>query len=172
MPQEVSISYQAVKSKVYKLVDAMVEGDKNPVEVQESIRRWWNLIHPSDRAVAQKYLLMVLEKSNPPWDPSCSASRTPRNRSASAAWKSSAFPPGPIEQPSAARSKHLKKPKRPGTSRAFSLWPPPPCHPDRSAAKRAQGPFIALASLRSGRDDKGVGATKKRPGWCRASLVS
>ena len=29
MPQEVSISYQAVKSKVYKLVDAMVEGDKN-----------------------------------------------------------------------------------------------------------------------------------------------
>ncbi len=64
MPQEVSISYQAVKSKVYKLVDAMVEGDKNPVEVQESIRRWWKLIHPSDRAVAQKYLLMVLEKSN------------------------------------------------------------------------------------------------------------
>ena len=54
MPQEVSISYQAVKSKVYKLVDAMVEGDKNTVEVQESIRRWWNLIHPSDRAVAQK----------------------------------------------------------------------------------------------------------------------
>ena len=44
--------------------DAMVEGDKNSVEVQESIRRWWKLIHPSDRAVAQKYLLMVLEKSN------------------------------------------------------------------------------------------------------------
>lgn len=64
MPQEVSISYQAVKSKVYKLVDAMVEGDKTPAEVQESIRRWWKLIHPSDRAVAQKYLLMVLEKSN------------------------------------------------------------------------------------------------------------
>ncbi len=64
MPQEVSISYQAVKSKVYKLVDAMVEGDKNTIEVQESIRRWWKLIHPSDRAVAQKYLLMVLEKSN------------------------------------------------------------------------------------------------------------
>jgi len=64
MPQEVSISYQAVKSKVYKLVDAMVEGDKTPAEVQESIRRWWKLIHPADRAVAQKYLLMVLEKSN------------------------------------------------------------------------------------------------------------
>jgi hypothetical protein len=42
----------------------MVEGDKNSIEVQESIRRWWKLIHPSDRAVAQKYLLMVLEKSN------------------------------------------------------------------------------------------------------------
>src|ERR1700737_147475 len=64
MPQEVSISYQAVKSKVYKLVDAMVEGEKSPTEVQESIRRWWSLIHPCDRAVAQKYLLMVLEKSN------------------------------------------------------------------------------------------------------------
>src|SRR6476469_9380201 len=64
MPQEVSISYQAVKSKVYKLVDAVVEGDKNSAEVQESIRRWWSLIHPSDRAVAQQYLLMVLEKSN------------------------------------------------------------------------------------------------------------
>src|ERR1700687_4493413 len=64
IPQELSISYQAVKSKVYKLVDAMVEGDKNTLEVQESIRRWWKLIHPSDRAVAQKYLLMVLEKSN------------------------------------------------------------------------------------------------------------
>jgi len=42
----------------------MVEGDKNTADVQESIRRWWGLIHPSDRAVAQKYLLMVLEKSN------------------------------------------------------------------------------------------------------------
>src|SRR5438094_9632358 len=64
MPQEVSISYQAVKSKVYKLVDAMVEGDKSPIEVQESIRRWWKLIHPADRAVAQKYLELVLQRSN------------------------------------------------------------------------------------------------------------
>jgi uncharacterized protein (DUF2252 family) len=63
MPQEVSISYQAVKSKVYKLIDAMVEGEKTEAEVQESMRRWWALIHPSDRAVAQKYLAMVLEKS-------------------------------------------------------------------------------------------------------------
>jgi uncharacterized protein (DUF2252 family) len=63
MPQEISISYQAVKSKVYKLIDAMVEGEKTEAEVRESMRRWWALIHPSDRAVAQKYLLMVLEKS-------------------------------------------------------------------------------------------------------------
>ena len=64
MPQEVSISYQAVKSKVYKLIDAMVEGEKPAIEVQESMQRWWRLIHPADRAVAQKYLLMVLDKSN------------------------------------------------------------------------------------------------------------
>lgn len=63
MPQEVSISYQAVKSKVYKLIDAMVEGEKTEAEVQESMRRWWALIHPADRPVAQKYLLLVLEKS-------------------------------------------------------------------------------------------------------------
>lgn len=63
MPQEVSISYQAVKSKVYKLIDAMVEGEKSPAEVQESMQRWWALVHPADRAVAQKYLLTVLEKS-------------------------------------------------------------------------------------------------------------
>jgi hypothetical protein len=64
MPQEISISYQAVKSKVYKLVDAMVEGEKTAMEVQESMRRWWSLIHPADRPVAQKYMLMVLERCN------------------------------------------------------------------------------------------------------------
>jgi hypothetical protein len=64
MPQEISISYQAVKSKVYKLVDAMVEGEKTPVEVQESMHRWWSLIHPADRPVAQKYLSIVLERCN------------------------------------------------------------------------------------------------------------
>ena len=64
MPQEISISYQAVKSKVYKLVDAMVEGEKTPTEVQESMRRWWSLIHPADRPVAQKYMLMVLDRCN------------------------------------------------------------------------------------------------------------
>lgn len=64
MGQEVSVSYQAVKSKVYKLIDALVEGSKTPAEVQESMRRWWKLIHPADRIVAQKYLIMVLQKSN------------------------------------------------------------------------------------------------------------
>jgi len=62
MGQEVSISLQAVKTKVYKLIDALIEGAE--AEVQESIRRWWKLIHPTDRAVARKYLELVLQKSN------------------------------------------------------------------------------------------------------------
>ena len=63
MPQEVSVSYQAVKSKVYRLIDTLVVGEKTETEVQESIRRWWDLIHPADRPIAQKYLLLVLERS-------------------------------------------------------------------------------------------------------------
>lgn len=63
MPQEISVSYQAIKSKVYRLIDALVVGEKNESEVQESIRRWWDLIHPADRPIAQKYLLMVLGRS-------------------------------------------------------------------------------------------------------------
>jgi hypothetical protein len=63
MPQEVSVSYQAIKSKVYRLIDALVVGEKSESDVQESIRRWWDLIHPADRPVAQKYLLAVLEHS-------------------------------------------------------------------------------------------------------------
>lgn len=62
MPQEVSVSYQAVKSKLYRLIDALVVGEKSEAEVQESIRRWWELIHPADRPIAQKYLLIVLER--------------------------------------------------------------------------------------------------------------
>jgi hypothetical protein len=63
MPQEVSVSYQAIKSKVYRLIDTLVVGEKTEVEIQESIRRWWDLIHPADRPIAQKYLLAVLERS-------------------------------------------------------------------------------------------------------------
>jgi len=64
MSQEVSVSYQAVKSKIYKLIDAAVEGEKTEAQVQESLERWWRQVHPSDRAVAQKYLLRVLERSH------------------------------------------------------------------------------------------------------------
>jgi hypothetical protein len=64
MPQEISVSYQAVKSKVHKLMDAAVEGEKTHQQIVESMQRWWKLIHPADRAVAQKYLLQVLEKSH------------------------------------------------------------------------------------------------------------
>jgi len=64
MPQEVSVSYQAVKSKVYKLIDAAVEGEKTDQQIRESLARWWKLIHPADRAVAQKHLLRVLEQSH------------------------------------------------------------------------------------------------------------
>jgi len=63
MSQEVSVSYQAVKSKVYKLIDATVEGDKTEAQVQESLERWWRNVHPADREVAHKYLLRVLERS-------------------------------------------------------------------------------------------------------------
>lgn len=63
MPQEISVSYHAIKSKVYKLIDALVAGEKTEADVEESIRRWWGLIHPADRPVAQKYLLTVLGRS-------------------------------------------------------------------------------------------------------------
>jgi len=49
---------------VYRLIDSLVVGEKSEAEVQESVRRWWALIHPADRPIAQKYLLMVLGRSN------------------------------------------------------------------------------------------------------------
>jgi hypothetical protein len=64
MGQEISVSYQAVKSKVYRLIDSLVEDAKSQDEVQESMRRWWKLVHPADRPIARKYLLAVLAKSN------------------------------------------------------------------------------------------------------------
>jgi len=63
MPQEISVSEQAIKSKVYRLVDALVSGEKSESEIRDSIRRWWTGIHPADRPIAQKHLLLVLERS-------------------------------------------------------------------------------------------------------------
>jgi hypothetical protein len=64
MAQEISVSYQAVKSKVHKLIDAAVEGEKTNAQIRNSMERWWKLIHPADRVVAQKYLLRVLARSS------------------------------------------------------------------------------------------------------------
>src|SRR5579863_8049563 len=64
MGQEISVSYQAVKSKVYRLIDSLVEDVKNTGDVQESMKRCWKLIHPADRPIARKHLLSVLAKSN------------------------------------------------------------------------------------------------------------
>lgn len=64
MGQEISVSYQAVKSKVYRLIDSLVEDAKDQGDVQESMKRWWKLIHPADRPIARKHLLSVLAKSN------------------------------------------------------------------------------------------------------------
>lgn len=64
MGQEVSVSYQAVKSRVYRLIDALVEGAKSEQDVQESMQRWWKLVHPADRPMAKRYLMTVLEKSH------------------------------------------------------------------------------------------------------------
>jgi len=64
MGQEISVSYQAVKSKVYRLIDSLVEDAKTQGDVQESVKRWWRHIHPADRPIARKHLLSVLSKSN------------------------------------------------------------------------------------------------------------
>jgi len=64
MGQEISVSYQAVKSKVYRLIDSLVEDAKNQDDVQESVKRWWKHIHPADRPIARKHLLSVLSKSS------------------------------------------------------------------------------------------------------------
>jgi hypothetical protein len=61
---ELSISFQAVKTKVYRLIDALVEGKKTPEQVEDAVGRWWESIHPVDRPVARKYLLTVLAKSD------------------------------------------------------------------------------------------------------------
>src|SRR5690242_12611490 len=64
MGQELPASYQAVKRTVYRPIDSLVENATSPDAVQESVRRGWRLVPPSDRPIARKYLLTVLAKSN------------------------------------------------------------------------------------------------------------
>ena len=63
MGQDVSVSYQAVKSRVYRLIDSLAEDGKTTNDVKDSLKRWWNTLHPNDRPVARKYLIAVLAKS-------------------------------------------------------------------------------------------------------------
>src|ERR1700683_4705142 len=93
MSQEISVSYQAVKSKVHKLIDAAVEGEKTDAQIRNSMERWWKLIHPADRVVAPKYLLRVLERSS---------SARSRNAVAQAFLESSEYEPSNGEAPDAA----------------------------------------------------------------------
>ena len=79
---------------------------KTALEVQESIRRWWSLIHPSDRAVAQKYLLMVLEKSNSTLGAIILGLPEAKEVKMIRSWIPKEFPRELIELRSAARFKH------------------------------------------------------------------
>src|SRR5512133_1577545 len=60
----VSVSYQAVKSRVYRLIDSLAEEGKTTNHVKDSLKQWWNTIHPSDRPVARKYLIAILAEAN------------------------------------------------------------------------------------------------------------
>ena len=60
----VSVSYQAVKSRVYRLIDSLAEEGKTTNDVKDSLKQWWNTIHPSDRPVARKYLIAILPEAN------------------------------------------------------------------------------------------------------------
>jgi hypothetical protein len=62
--QEVSVTYQAVKSRVSRLLNSIAEEEKNAEKVKDSLKRWWNALHPNDRPVARKYLLAVLAESD------------------------------------------------------------------------------------------------------------
>lgn len=64
MRQEVSVTYQAVKSRVTRLTESITEEGKTTKAVQDSLKRWWNSLHPNDRPVARKHLLAVLSESD------------------------------------------------------------------------------------------------------------
>jgi hypothetical protein len=64
MRQEVSVSHQAVKSRVSRLIDSIAEEGKTTNNAKDSLKRWWNTLHPNDRPVARKHLLAVLAESD------------------------------------------------------------------------------------------------------------
>ena len=63
MPQEILslIKPSKVRSTGWSMRWSQAKNRKP--RYRESIRRWWDLIHPADRPIAQKYLAMVLERS-------------------------------------------------------------------------------------------------------------
>ena len=64
MHQEVSVTYQAVKSRVSRLLNSISEEGNSAEHVKDSLKRWWNTLHPTDRPVARKHLLAVLAESD------------------------------------------------------------------------------------------------------------
>ena len=64
MPQELSVSYQAVKTKVHRLMDAAVEGAKTESEIEECIARWWCLVTAGRPGGGAQIPMTVLERSN------------------------------------------------------------------------------------------------------------
>jgi hypothetical protein len=66
MGQHLSVSYNAVKRRVNRLIEHANHDGKTPDEARISFVRWWNLLHPIDRPVARKYLIAVLANSDQP----------------------------------------------------------------------------------------------------------
>jgi hypothetical protein len=66
MGQDLSVSYNAVKRRVNRLIEHTNQDGKTPEEARISFVRWWNLLHPLDRPIARKYLIAVVANSDQP----------------------------------------------------------------------------------------------------------